>query len=589
MQSIKDTITNLKTLIRHYQYQYYVMDSPDIPDIEYDALITSLYRLEMLHPHFVTSDSPTQCVGGSILHSMFKKIDHKTPMLSLDSITNKTRCVEFYTRLKDRLQIDGDIACCCDLKVDGLAVNLLYAHGNLVQATTRGNGITGEDVSDNVKTIQVIPQRLESNDQLPKYLEIRGEVFMSHAGFEKLNAQAYRDGRKLFANPRNAAAGSLRHRDPCVTAMRPLSFVCYGFGLCKQGTFPRSHIEGLRYLKTLGVPVSDYLCFCCNAKEVLDFYNYIQVNRSLLGFDIDGIVIKVDNLAWQERLGSTARAPRWAVAFKFPAQEKITRVLNVAFQVSRTGAITPVAKLEPVVIAGVIVSSATLHNESEINRLRLKVGNYVIVRRAGDVIPKIISVMKISPYTDFSAQDIIFPTNCPACGSKIQRMPKERVVRCTGGFICIAQRIGALKHFVSRKALNIHGLGNKLLHQLVEKGYVQNPADLFSLTLQQLTSLDSMRVKSAQNILDALTQSKRTTFARFLYSLGIREIGSVTAENLAEYFCTLDSLMKANLTTLNKVDGVGKVGARNIKNFFNEKHNCQIIKILVEQIGIDWS
>ncbi|VFP84219.1 DNA ligase [Candidatus Erwinia haradaeae] len=589
MQSIKDKIINLKALIHHHQYKYYIMDSPEIPDAEYDKLIDTLHQLEVNYPNFITLDSPTQCVGGSVLGSVLQKVTHKTPMLSLDNISHDVSYIKFYQRLQESLKIDDDITVCCDLKVDGLAVTLLYVHGDLVQASTRGDGTTGEDISDNIRTIQAIPQCLDSNNPIPDYLEVRGEVFMPHAGFEKLNTQASQDGKKIFANSRNAAAGSLRHRDPRVTAMRPLAFVSYGFGLLTDGILPCSHMACLQYLSTLGIPVSDYLRLCRHPREVLDFYHYIEKHRSSLAFDIDGIVIKVDNLSLQERLGSTSRAPRWAVAFKFPAQEKITRVHSVEFQVSRTGAITPVAKLEPILISGVMVSSATLHNHAEINRLGLKIGHHVIVRRAGDVIPKIMSVIKTRPYANLNVHDIIFPTKCPVCGSKIKQMPQEVIARCTGGLICAAQRLGALKHFVSRKALNIHGVGGQILNQLVNKGYVQNPADLFSLTLQQLTSLDHICLKSAQNILGALTKSKRTTFARFLYSLGIREIGTVTAENLAEHFGTIDSLMKANLTTLQEVDGVGRATASNIKTFFNEENNYKVIRLLVERFGIHWS
>ncbi|VFP79756.1 NAD-dependent DNA ligase LigA [Candidatus Erwinia haradaeae] len=587
MDSIQDRINYLKNLILHHQHQYYIMDSPEISDIEYDQLMKELHQLEMNYPHFLTSDSPTQRIGGFALSSAFKKVHYNIPMLSLDYVNNKKSYMEFHMRLHEKLKKDKDITFCCDLKVDGLAVNLLYINGSLSQASTRGDGKIGEDITSNIRTISVIPQRLIGHD-IPDYLEVRGEVFMPHEGFKKLNKQAFRDGCKIFANPRNAAAGSLRHRDPFITATRPITFVAYGLGLFTEGILPRSHIECLQYLKTCGLPVSDYLCLCHNSKEVLDFYHYIEANRSLLGFDIDGIVIKVDNLDLQVKLSSTSRAPRWAVAFKFPAQEKITRVCDVEFQISRTGTLTPVAKLEPILISGVMVSSATLHNFSEINRLGLKIGNHVIVRRAGDVIPKIMSVVQSSSYLDMNTREITLPMNCPICNSRIQKLQEEVVARCTGGLICAAQIVGALKHFVSRKALNVKGIGEKLLAQLVKNEYVKNPADLFTLTLHQLINLEHIHLKSAQNILDTLNDSKYTTFARFLYALGIPKVGEATARNLSDYFGTIDRIMNASLVTLMKVDGVGRVGAHNIKNFFNEKNNIEIISILIENVGIYW-
>ncbi|MCT2386523.1 NAD-dependent DNA ligase LigA [Erwinia pyrifoliae] len=582
MESVQDKITHLRTLLRHYEYQYHVLDAPAVPDAEYDRLMGELRELEAQHPELLTSDSPTQRVGAAPL-SVFEQVRHEVPMLSLDNAFDEESYLAFNKRVQDRLKSTDDITFCCELKLDGLAVSLLYEKGELVRAATRGDGTTGENITANVRTIRAIPLRL-SGDNIPERLEVRGEVFMPLVGFEQMNEQARSSGQKVFANPRNAAAGSLRQLDPRITAKRPLTFFCYGLGLLEGGEMPRSHRARLQRFKAWGLPVSDRVRLCHSPAEVLDFYHQVEAARPTLGFDIDGVVIKVDSLALQEHLGFVARAPRWAVAFKFPAQEQMTTVRDVEFQVGRTGAITPVARLEPVLVAGVMVSNATLHNADEIERLGLKIGDRVVIRRAGDVIPQVMSVVE----TGDNAREIAFPTRCPVCGSDVERVEGEVVARCTGGLICGAQRKGALKHFVSRRALDIDGMGEKIIDQLVDKEYVKNPAELFELTAGKLTGLDRMGPKSAQNVVNALVKAKQTTFARFLYALGISEVGEATAANLAAHFGTLDALMAADLDALMAVQDVGKVVASHVRNFLDEESNLEIIRLLVDKAGVNW-
>ncbi|HBT53008.1 MAG TPA: DNA ligase [Erwinia persicina] len=582
MESLQDKINHLRTLLRHHEYQYHVLDAPEVPDAEYDRLMGELRELEAAHPELITADSPTQRVGAAPL-TAFDQVRHEVPMLSLDNAFDEESYLAFNKRVQDRLKSSDEITFCCELKLDGLAVSLLYENGELVRAATRGDGTTGENITTNVRTIGAIPLRLRG-ENIPARMEVRGEVFMPLAGFEKMNDEARRTGSKVFANPRNAAAGSLRQLDPRITARRPLTFFCYGLGLLEGGEMPRSHMGRLQQFKAWGLPVSDRVRLCHNAEEVLAFYREVEVARPTLGFDIDGVVIKVDSLDLQEQLGFVARAPRWAIAFKFPAQEQMTLVRDVEFQVGRTGAITPVARLEPVLVAGVIVSNATLHNADEIERLGLKIGDRVTIRRAGDVIPKVVSVVEHAE----NARDVVFPTHCPVCGSDVERVEGEVVARCTGGLICGAQRKGALKHFVSRRALDIDGMGEKIIDQLVEKEYVLNPADLFDLTAGKLTGLDRMGPKSAQNVVDALAKAKHTTFARFLYALGISEVGEATAANLAAHFGTLEALMAADLDALIAVPDVGKVVASHVRNFLDEESNREVIRLLVEKAGITW-
>ncbi|TCQ84529.1 MULTISPECIES: NAD-dependent DNA ligase LigA [Rahnella] len=585
MATIEEQINHLRTQLRHHEYQYHVLDAPEVPDAEYDRLMRELRELETAHPTLITADSPTQRVGAAPL-SAFEQVKHQVPMLSLDNVFDEESYLAFYKRVQDRLKTTEPLTFCCELKLDGLAVSLLYENGELVQAATRGDGTTGENITANVRTIRAIPLRLHG-DNIPARLEVRGEVFMPQPGFEAMNDEARRTGGKVFANPRNAAAGSLRQLDPRITAKRPLTFFCYGVGLLEGGELPRSHIARLQQFKAWGLPVSDRVRLCTGSEEVLAFYRQVEADRPSLGFDIDGVVVKIDSLDIQETLGFVARAPRWATAFKFPAQEQITLVKDVEFQVGRTGAITPVARLEPVLVAGVMVSNATLHNADEIERLGLRIGDTVIVRRAGDVIPQVVGV--VLDERPENAREVVFPTQCPVCHSDVERVEGEAVARCTAGLICGAQRKEALKHFVSRRALDVDGMGDKIIDQLVEKEYVKTPADLFRLTAGKLTGLDRMGPKSAQNVVNALEKAKETTLARFLYALGIREVGEATAANLAAHYGSVEALRAADIESLKTVQDVGEVVAKHVVNFLSEEHNQQVIdELLSPEINIHW-
>ncbi|HID4047676.1 TPA: NAD-dependent DNA ligase LigA [Pluralibacter gergoviae] len=583
MHSIEQQLTDLRTTLRHHEYLYHVMDAPEVPDAEYDRLMRELRALEEAHPELVTPDSPTQRVGASPL-TAFSQVRHEVPMLSLDNVFDEESFLAFNKRVQDRLKSTDALTYCCELKLDGLAVSILYENGVLVQAATRGDGTTGEDITSNVRTIRAIPLKLRG-DNIPARFEVRGEVFLPQAGFEKINDDARRTGGKVFANPRNAAAGSLRQLDPRITAKRPLTFFCYGVGILEGGELPGSHMARLQQFKAWGLPVSDRVKLCDTPEEVLAYYHKVEEDRPTLGFDIDGVVIKVDSLELQERLGFVARAPRWATAFKFPAQEQMTFVRDVEFQVGRTGAITPVARLEPVQVAGVLVSNATLHNADEIERLGLRIGDKVVIRRAGDVIPQVVNVV-LSERPD-DTRPVEFPSHCPVCGSDVERVEGEAVTRCTGGLICGAQRKEALKHFVSRRALDVDGMGDKIIDQLVEKEYVHTPADLFRLSAGKLTGLDRMGPKSAQNVVNALEKSKETTFARFLYALGIREVGEATAAGLAAHYGSLEALTAASIDDLQKVPDVGIVVATHVFNFFAEESNLDVIHQLQAE-GVRW-
>ncbi|KMW72859.1 NAD-dependent DNA ligase LigA [Photorhabdus luminescens subsp. luminescens] len=584
MKSTAQQIEKLRTTLRHHEYLYHVMDAPEIPDAEYDRLMQELKDFEEQYPELITSDSPTQRVGAAPL-TAFEQVRHEIPMLSLDNVFDEESYLAFDKRVRDRLKETQNLEVCCELKLDGLAVSLLYESGELVRAATRGDGTTGENITSNIRTICAIPLRL-FGENIPARIEIRGEVFMPQKGFEKLNEEARRTGAKVFANPRNAAAGSLRQLDPRITAKRPLAFFCYGVGVLEGGELPTSHYERLIQFKKWGLPVSDKVKVCTDSQQVIDFYHDIVNQRSALGFDIDGVVVKVNSLELQETLGFVARAPRWATAFKFPAQEQMTIVRDVEFQVGRTGAITPVARLEPVLVSGVTVSNATLHNADEIERLGLRIGDTVIIRRAGDVIPQVVGVLEDRRPQD--SNEVVFPEHCPVCGADIERIEGEAVARCTGGLVCGAQRKEALRHFVSRRAMDVDGMGEKIIDQLVDKEYVETPADLFRLTAGKLTGLDRMGPKSAQNVVDALEKAKKTTFARFLYALGIREVGETTAANLAAHFGELGKLRSADEEALKEVQDVGEVVAKHVVNFFSEPHNQAVINDLIDNIGINW-
>lgn len=582
--SLQQQIDTLRQDLRRYEYEYHVLDNPTIPDAEYDRLFHQLKALEAAHPELITADSPTQRVGAKPL-SGFAQIRHEIPMLSLDNAFSDEEFYAFVKRIEDRLiRLPDPLTFCCEPKLDGLAVSILYVNGVLTQAATRGDGTTGEDITANIRTIRNIPLQLLM-DNPPARLEVRGEVFMPHAGFERLNQQALEKGEKTFANPRNAAAGSLRQLDPKITSKRPLVLNAYGIGIAEGVDLPNTHYDRLQWLKSIGIPVNPEIRLCNGTDEVLDFYRDIQNKRSSLGYDIDGTVLKINDIALQEKLGFISKAPRWAIAYKFPAQEELTRLNDVEFQVGRTGAITPVAKLEPVFVAGVTVSNATLHNGDEIERLNIAIGDTVVIRRAGDVIPQIIGVLHDRRPAD--ARPIIFPKTCPVCDSAIVRIEGEAVARCTGGLFCAAQRKEALKHFVSRKAMDIDGVGGKLIEQLVDRELVHTPADLFKLDLTTLTRLERMGAKSAENALASLEKAKNTTLARFIFALGIREVGEATALNLANHFKTLEALQNADLEALQQVPDVGEVVANRILAFWHEPHNVAVVNDLIAQ-GVHW-
>ena len=587
IEDVIEQLTSLRNLIRHHEYCYYVLDAPEIPDSEYDKLIKQLQKIEQQYPNLITTDSPTQRVGGAPL-AQFASIKHELPMLSLDNVFDESSFIAFNKRVKDRLHLNENeqVEYCCELKLDGLAVSILYENGKFSKAATRGDGTTGEDITANVRTIKTIPLVL-TGENIPARLEVRGEVFMTHKGFAKLNADAEKRNEKVFANPRNAAAGSLRQLDPKITAKRPLSFYCYGVGTIEGSSLPDTHYDRLMQFKAWGLPVSDKVEKRQGAQAALDYFKQIGEQRMSLDFDIDGVVIKVNSIALQNELGFVARAPRWATAFKFPAQEEVTQLNKVDFQVGRTGAITPVARLEPVSVAGVIVSNATLHNSDEIARLGIREGDYVTVRRAGDVIPKIVAVLLDRRPTD--TKEIVFPTHCPICGSLIVRDEGQAISRCAGGLICPAQRKEALKHFVSRRAMNVDGMGDKIIEQLVDKDYVKTPADLYKLNLPTLCSLDKIGEKSANNLLNALDASKNTTLSRFIFALGIPNVGEVTAENLVNQLGNLSAIENASLEQLQTVNDIGVVIAESIIDFFQEPHNRNVIEQLTsEEINIHW-
>lgn len=584
MTNIQTQIDNLRKTLRQYEYEYHVLDNPTVPDSEYDRLFHQLKALELEHPEFLTSDSPTQRVGAKPL-SGFSQIHHEIPMLSLDNAFSDEEFNAFVKRIEDRLIVlPKPLTFCCEPKLDGLAVSILYVNGVLTQAATRGDGTTGEDITANIRTIRNIPLQLLT-DNPPTRLEVRGEVFMPHAGFERLNEYALEHGEKTFANPRNAAAGSLRQLNPNITSKRPLVLNAYGIGIAEGVELANTHYARLQWLKSIGIPVNPEIRLCNGTNEVLDFYRDIQNKRSSLGYDIDGTVLKINDIALQNELGFISKAPRWAIAYKFPAQEELTVLNDVEFQVGRTGAITPVAKLEPVFVAGVTVSNATLHNGDEIERLNIAIGDTVVIRRAGDVIPQIIGVLY--ERRPDNAKPIIFPTNCPVCDSQIIRIEGEAVARCTGGLFCAAQRKEALKHFVSRKAMDIDGVGGKLIEQLVDRELIHTPADLFKLDLTTLTRLERMGAKSAENALNSLEKAKSTTLARFIFALGIREVGEATALNLANHFKTLDALKAAYLEQLQQVPDVGEVVANRIFVFWREAHNVAVVDDLIAQ-GVHW-
>ncbi|MFB9866830.1 NAD-dependent DNA ligase LigA [Vreelandella sulfidaeris] len=579
-----EEITHLRADLDEANYRYYVLDEPTLTDADYDRKLQRLKQLESDHPTLITSDSPTQRVGAAPAEG-FPSVAHAIPMLSLDNAFSRDDLYAFAERVAERLECAADdVEFTCEPKLDGAAVSLVYEQGLLVSGATRGDGRTGEGITSNLRTLRSVPLKLMGAN-VPALLEVRGEVIMRHTGFEALNERAREEGSKVFANPRNAAAGSLRQLDPRITATRPLEFYAYQAARLEPDLGDTTHSELMARLSTVGFRASAELAVVKGPQAVADYCEQLGTKRERIGFDIDGVVIKVNDLRYQRELGFVARAPRWAIAFKFPAQEEVTTLNDVEFQVGRTGAITPVARLEPVTVAGVTVANATLHNADEITRLDVKIGDTVSIRRAGDVIPQVVRVHPEQRPAD--ARAIIFPTHCPVCGSDIERVDGEAVARCSGGLYCAAQRKEALKHFASRKALDIDGLGVKLIEQLVDLDWVKTPADLFALTVDQLQSLPRMGQKSAANLVQALETAKSTTLARFIYALGIREVGEATAANLANHFGTLGAVKEAERDALEAVNDVGPVVAAHVHTFFRQPHNQETITALIDA-GIMW-
>jgi len=581
----RDEIESLRSAIDHHNYRYHVLDDPEIADAEYDALFDRLLALEREHPELVTPESPTQRVG-SAPKSEFGAVIHQLPMLSLDKCTTVEEVDAWDARCRTRLGTDGPLEYCCEPKIDGIAVSLVYERGALTLGATRGDGTKGEDITANVRTVAAIPLKLRGVG-VPSTLEVRGEIYLPVEEFRAFNAAAVERGEKPMVNPRNGAAGSLRQLDPRITAARPLSFFCYSVGRVEGVFRPTTQTDVLDTLKGWGLRVNPLRESTHGAAGCYAYAQKILAQRAELAYEIDGVVFKVNDLALQERLGTITRRPRWAMAYKFPAEEATTRVLGVEFQVGRTGAVTPVAKLEPVFVGGVTVSNATLHNMDEIVRLGLMIGDTVMIRRAGDVIPQVMSVVETKRPAD--AQPIVAPTRCPVCGSDIFRADDEAVARCTGGLDCPAQRKEAIRHFASRLAMDIEGLGDKLVDQLVERGLIEHVADIYTLDVERVAALERMGDKSAENLIAAIDRSRATTLPRFIYALGIREVGEATALNLARHFGDLEPLMHATVEQLVEVPDVGPVVAEQIHRFFQQRHNRDVIERLTgPSIHVHW-
>jgi DNA ligase (NAD+) len=585
-------VTALRREIERHNYAYYVLDQPTIPDAEYDRLFRELQALEAAHPELVTPDSPTQRVGGMPLDA-FPKVRHAVPMLSIrtETDTEASGAQAFDARVRKELGLaerDPPVEYAAELKFDGLAINLRYELGVLVAAATRGDGETGEDVTQNIRTVHAIPLRLQTGSP-PPVLEVRGEVFMRRDDFERYNERQRAAGKPTLVNPRNGAAGSIRQLDPAIAAQRPLSFFAYGLGKVQGWALPPTHSATLDALESLGVPVCGERITGLGAAALVAFHDDIAARRDQLPFDIDGVVYKVNRLDLQRELGFVTREPRWAVAHKYPAQEQITTVLGIEVQVGRTGALTPVARLAPVFVGGVTVTNATLHNQDEIDRKDVRVGDTVIVRRAGDVIPEVVAVvLERRPRPAPPRFNILqsYPV-CPECGSHVMRLEDEAVARCTGGLVCPAQRKQALLHFASRRAMDIEGLGDKLVDQLVDRGLVHTPADVYGLSLETLAGLERMAEKSAANLLAAVETGKATTLARFIFALGIRNVGEATAKDLAQHFGSLDRLIAATEDDLRAVRDVGPIVAQSILQFFAEPHNLDVVNKL-RAAGVHW-
>ena len=581
-ENIKDKIQELIEKISTFDYQYYVLDNPSISDFEYDKIFRSLVDLENENPELIRPDSPSQRVGGKALDA-FESVIHRQAMLSLNNAFDDDELIAFDKRIKDDIGID-EVEYAVEPKFDGLAITLTYENGIFVQGATRGDGYTGENVTHNLKTIRSIPTKLNYIHP-PKLIEVRGEVLMLKKDFELLNQKQESLGEKQFANPRNAAAGSLRQLDPRITATRPLTFFSYGLGVCEPNLNLKTHTQTIQLLKQFNLPISDLSTSVKGVKGLQSFYDKVSKLRNALAYDIDGVVYKVNSFNYQNELGFVSRAPRWAIAHKFPAEEALTEILDINVQVGRTGAITPVARLKPVFVGGVTVTNATLHNEDEMTRKDVHIGDIVSVRRAGDVIPEIVRVLiNKRPKT---IKKFRMPTECPECGSALVRIDDEAIIRCSGGLVCPAQQKQSIIHFASRKAMDIEGLGDKSVEQLVTVGLIHELPDIFKLKLEQLINLDRMAEKSSRNLLDAIEKSKSTSLPRFIYALGIRNVGESTAKDLAGFYGDLDEIMKQTEESLQIVPDIGPTVAKSISDFFRQTKSREVINSLIG-LGVHW-
>jgi DNA ligase (NAD+) len=576
-------IDDLRSQLREHNYRYHVLDDPSIPDASYDRMLRRLQELEQLHPELLTDDSPTQRVGAEPVPG-FSQVSHELPMLSLDNAFSEEEMLDFQRRLQDRLKSTELIEYACEPKLDGIAASLLYRDGVLERGATRGDGRSGEDITHNVRTIPSIPLRLRGGDY-PPVLEVRGEIYMPRQGFEAMNQRARERQEKVFVNPRNAAAGSLRQLDARITAQRPLEMCCYSVGLVEGGDLPERHADILDELQTWGLRINVDSEVVQGIAACDDYYQQLAARRDQLPYDIDGIVYKVNSLALQAKLGFVSRAPRWSIARKFPAQEEMTRLLDVEYQVGRTGAVTPVARLEPIFVGGVTVSNATLHNRDEIARLGVMIDDTVIVRRAGDVIPKVVSVVVDQRPDD--AREVLFPETCPVCGSPLEQEEGEAIIRCSGGLVCAAQQKESIKHFASRRAMDIEGLGDKLVEQLVDEGLILSVADLYRLETGQLAGLERMGPRSAENLVAALEKSRDSTLSRFIFALGIREVGEATALSLAQHFGSWEALAGAGEEKWLTVEDVGPVVADHLRQFFDSEKSMAVVREL-RDAGVHW-
>ena len=586
MPTIQQQLQTLKQQIQYHNHQYYVLDNPEISDAQYDALMQTLLKIETEHPEYVSADSPSQRVGDKPAAG-FAAVSHRVPMFSLDNAFSSEELMEFEKRVRERLEVQAPLSYVAEPKMDGLAISIRYEQGQLVQALTRGDGVTGEDVTMNIRTLKCLPLQIFAQD-VPEVLEVRGEVFLSKKRFAQINEQQLEQGLKPFANPRNAAAGTLRQLDPKIVSQRQLSLYLYGWGeISQEWSQPERYSETLDQFAQWGLPTNPERQSVQGLDGIESYYQRLLTERETLPYEIDGIVYKLDNIAWQKQLGFTARAPRWAIARKFPAQEVWTELLGIDIQVGRTGALTPVARLNPVEVAGVIVSNATLHNMDEIERKDVRIGDTVIVRRAGDVIPEVVAPVLAQRKGTLSLFSM--PSTCPECGSEVVKELDKAVYRCSGGLYCPAQAKRALQHFVSRKAMDIDGLGKQLIERLADLGWIKHPNDIYRLAQkrEQLLQLERMGEKSVQKLLDSIERSKQTTLARFIYALGISEVGEVTAQNLAAHYQSLDKIQQASVESLLEVRDIGDIVANHIVSFLQQPHNLEVINDLIAQ-GIHW-